>query len=34
MGIEMNRKELSKTFMMILNWNYPFGLHDLYKHPV
>ena len=27
----MNRKELIKTFMMILNWEKPFGLYRLYK---
>ena len=31
MGIQMNRKDLTKTFMLILNWNKPFGLRDLYK---
>ena len=30
-GIQMNRKELTKTFMMISNWKKPFGLHGLYK---
>ena len=28
----MNQKELSKTFIMILNWKKPFGLHGLYKN--
>ena len=27
----MKQKELTQTFMMILNWKKPFGLHDLYK---
>ena len=27
----MNKKELTKTFMMISNWNKPFGLHDYTK---
>ena len=27
----MNQKELTKTFMMILNWIKPFGLQGLYK---
>ena len=27
----MNQKELTKTFVMISNWNKPFGLHDLNK---
>ena len=31
MGIQMNQKELTKTSMMISEWNKPFGLHDLYK---
>ena len=31
MGIQMNHKELTKTFMIISNWNKPFGLHELYK---
>ena len=26
--IQMNQKELTKTFMMIWNWNKPFGLHE------
>ena len=30
MVIEMKRKELIKTFMMISNWKKPFGLHVLY----
>ena len=28
----MNRKELNKTFMMILNYKKPFGLHGLYTN--
>ena len=27
----MNQNELTKTFMMISNWNKPFGLHDFTK---
>ena len=27
----MNQKELTKTIMMISNWNKLFGLQDLYK---
>ena len=27
----MNQEELTKTFMMILNLNKPFGVRDLYK---
>ena len=27
----MNRKEVTKTFMMIKNWKNQFGLHGLYK---
>ena len=27
----MNRRELTKTFMMISNWKKPFSLHDLCK---
>ena len=27
----MNQKELTKTFMMILNWKTPFGFHGLCK---
>ena len=30
-GIQMKHKELTETFMMISNWNKPFGIHDLYK---
>ena len=30
-GIQMNRKELTKTSMVFLNCNKPFGLPDLYK---
>ena len=33
-GIQMNQKEPTKTFimfMMISNWIKPFGLHDLHK---
>ena len=30
-GVQVNRKELNKKFMMILNCKKPFGLHDLYK---
>ena len=28
----MKRKELTETFMMILNWTNPFGFHGLYKN--
>ena len=28
----MNRKELTKTIMIIANRNKPFGLHDLYEN--
>ena len=28
----MNQKELTKTFMMISNWERPSGLHDLWKN--
>ena len=31
-GIQMSRKELTKTFIMITNWIKPFGLHGLYKN--
>ena len=31
-GIQMNQKDLTKTFMMIANWLKPFGLHSLYKN--
>ena len=31
-GIQMNRKELTKTFTIISNWKEPFGLHGLYKN--
>ena len=31
-GIQMKRRELTKTFLMILNWKKPFGLHSLYKN--
>ena len=31
-GIQMKRKELTKTFMMTSNWKKPFDLHGLYKH--
>ena len=27
----MNQKELNKIFMMISNWQKPFGLHGLHK---
>ena len=27
----MNQKELTKTFMMILNWKKPFDLRGLYE---
>ena len=30
-GIQTKQKELAKTFMMILNWEKPSGLHGLYK---
>ena len=30
MGIQMNQKELSETFMLISNWIKPSGLHGLY----
>ena len=30
-GIQMNRKELSKSFMMFSHWKKPFDFHDLYK---
>ena len=30
-GIQMSQKELTKTFMMLLNWLKPFGFHDLNK---
>ena len=32
MGIQMNRKGLTKTFMMILNGEKPFGIHGLQKY--
>ena len=28
----MNRKEVTKTFMMISNWIKPFGFHSFYKN--
>ena len=28
----MNQRELTKTFMTILNWKRPFRLHGLYKN--
>ena len=31
-GIQMSRKELTKTFMMILNWKTPFSLHGSYTN--
>ena len=31
MGIQMNRKDQTKTFMIIFNLKKPFGLHGLYK---
>ena len=31
-AIQIKRKEQSKTFMVILNGQKPFGLHGLYKH--
>ena len=30
-GIQMNRNELTKTFMMISIWKAPFFLHGLYN---
>ena len=30
----MNQKELTKTFMMILKWKKPFGLHVFYKKEI
>ena len=30
-GIQMNRKELTNTFMMIFNWKNPFDLCGFYK---
>ena len=27
----MNQEELTKIFMIISNWNKPFGLYDLYE---
>ena len=30
--IQMKRKELTKTFMMISNLNKPFGIHGLCKN--
>ena len=30
-GIQMEKKELAKAFMMISNWKYSFGLHVFYK---
>ena len=30
-GIQMNQKELTKTFIMISNLKKIFGLHDLYN---
>ena len=32
MGIQMNQKELTKTFMMLSHWIKLFGLHVLYKN--
>ena len=32
MCIQMERKEPTETFMMILNWKKTFGLHVLYKN--
>ena len=32
MGIQMNQKKLTKTFMIISNLIKPFGLHGLYKN--
>ena len=31
-GIQMNQKEVTKIFMIILNWIKPFDLHGLYKN--
>ena len=31
-GIQMNQKELTKTFMMISTWKKPSDLHGLHKH--
>ena len=31
-AIQMKRKEQSKTYLVILNGQTPFGLHGLYKH--
>ena len=31
-GIQMKRKELTKSFMMIQNWKKPFGLHGLNRN--
>ena len=32
MGIQMNRKELNMTFMMISDWKKTFGLHGFHKN--
>ena len=31
-SIQMKREYLTKTFMMISNWEKPFGLRDVYKN--
>ena len=31
-GIQVNRKDLSKTFMMNANWKKTFDLHGFYKN--
>ena len=31
MGMQIKRKDLTQTFMMISNWDKPFGLVDFYK---
>ena len=31
MGIQMNQKEVTSTFMMNFNWKNPFDLNGLYK---
>ena len=32
-GFQMNREELTNTFMMISNWKKPFGLHGYVRIP-
>ena len=32
MGIQMNQKEQTKTFIMISNWKKPFGIHEFLKN--